>query len=52
MNLNLDTEHFFLSYSKSVDYSLDNSLKLCDSAGNFKRKLIAKLFVVFLSYRS
>ena len=32
--------------------SLDNSCKLCNSAGNFKRKLRAKLFAAFLSYRS
>ena len=32
--------------------SLDNSFKLCNSAGNFKRKLRAKLFAAFLSYRS
>lgn len=40
---------FFLSYSKSVDYSLDNSLKTLNSARHFKRKL---LLVAFLSKRS
>ena len=32
--------------------SLDNSLKLFNSARNFKRKLRAELFSAFLSYRS
>ena len=32
--------------------SLDNSLKLGNSARNFKRKLRAELFSAFLSYRS
>ena len=36
----------------SLCNSLDNSFKLCNSAHNFKRKLRAKLFAAFLSYRS
>ena len=42
----------FFYRTVSLWNSLDNSLKLCDSSCNFKRKLRAKLFAAFLSLRS
>ena len=42
----------FFYRTVSLWNSLDNSLKLCDSPRNFKRKLRAKLFAAFLSLRS
>ena len=38
----------FFYRTVSLWNSLDNSLKLCDSSRNFKRKLRAKLFAAFL----
>ena len=42
----------FFYRTVSLWNSLDNSLKLCNSSRNFKRKLTAKLFAAFLSLRS
>ena len=41
----------FFYRTVSLWNSLDDSLKLCDSSRNFKRKLRAKLFAAFLSLR-
>ena len=42
----------FFYRTVSLRISLDNSLKLCESSRNFKRKLRAKVFAAFLSLRS
>ena len=42
----------FFYRTVSLWNSLDNSLKLCESSRNFKRKLRAKLLAAFLSLRS
>ena len=43
---------FYIYRTVSLWNSLDNSLKLCNSSRNFKRKLRVKLFTAFLSVRS